>query len=114
MKRIATLLFLVLAVTLVAGAADQTTVKGYLMDKMCGGAHPEKASSHAKACAEKCSKSGFGVVADGKFIGFDEKGDKLAANLLKKSKKTEGIEVEVKGTQEGDKIAVTNIKESGM
>ena len=61
---------------------------------------------------EACMKSGYGIVtADGKFMKFDENGDKLALALLKGTKTEKNIQVEVGGTEEGDVLKVTDITE---
>lgn len=112
MKKLAIACVVVLiagSLTVVAGA--EKTVNGYLIDKMCG-AKPERAASHTKSCAEKCAGSGFGVVSEGKFLAFDEKGNQLASDLLKNSKQAKGIKVTVEGEQDGDTLKVTSLKEA--
>ncbi len=109
MKRVALLVVAVLAVGLILAAADKPVkVTGYLSDKMCGAS---KGANHTKDCIEKCTEHGLGVVSGGKFIAFDDNGNKLASDILKNSKKDKGIKVQVEGTRTGDTIAVKNIKE---
>ncbi len=110
MKKVAFVCALVLLVASL-GLAETTTVNGYLMDKMCG-AKPERAANHTKSCAEKCAGSGLGVVSEGKFLAFDEKGNQLASDLLKNSKQAKGIKVTVEGEQDGDTLKVKSIKEA--
>ena len=97
------------------------TMKGYLVDKMCATGMvkkaPEeamaKAAKHTKNCAldESCVESGFGLVYDGKWIKFDEAGDKKAVAWLKKIDKKNDLMVEVTGTHDGDLFKVASIKE---
>jgi hypothetical protein len=94
---------------------------GYLVDKMCGtgmvkgdaAKAADKGMKHTKACAldEDCAASGFGLVMDGKYVKFDESGDKLALEYLNKSEKKNGFLVEVSGMKDGDKIKVKSIAE---
>lgn len=95
------------------------TMSGYLVDKMCGTKMSkldkekatEKAMKHSKDCAleDMCKESGYGIVSDGKFIKFDENGDKLASTYFEKSKKEKDFVVNVKGTMDGDLMKVESI-----
>ena len=112
MKKLAIVTLVILALGTVALAGEgEKTWNGYLIDKMCG-AKPERAVNHSKSCTEKCAGSGLGVVADGKFIAFDEKGNQLGADLLKNSKQTKGVKIVVEGTQDGDILKVKSLKEA--
>lgn len=112
MKKLALLLVLALALgTLALAGEGQKTWNGYLIDKMCG-AKPERAANHSKSCTEKCAGSGLGVVTEGKFLAFDEKGNQLGADLLKNSKQTKGIKVTVDGKLDGETLQVTSLKET--
>jgi hypothetical protein len=112
-------LVLTLAVTASAAIAHASTVaiKGYLLDKMCSAKamkakDPEAvAKKHTKECAEKCTDSGFGIVANNKYYLFDAKGNELADALLKATQKTDSLAIEVVGTVDGDKINVESLKE---
>ncbi|HEY4611806.1 MAG TPA: hypothetical protein VII11_02365 [Bacteroidota bacterium] len=98
-----------------------STLKGYLVDKMCGAGYAkgdaakaaEKGMKHSKACAldEDCAASGFGIVMDGKYLKFDEAGDKLALEYLNKSEKKSDFLVEVAGTQDGNMVKVKSLSE---
>lgn len=95
---------------------------GYVVDKMCAVGMVkkgpkiamEKAMKHTKACAleDDCAASGFGLVMDGKFFKFDEKGDKLAAEYLDKTTKKRDLLVDVKGTLKGEVIDVASIADA--
>jgi hypothetical protein len=102
---------------LVAGLASAAQVDGVLIDKMCsakalsGGM--KAATAHDKACATAaaCEKSGYGVyTADGKWLAFDDAGNKKAVAALKGSKKTEDLRVSVMGDVNGDMIKVASLK----
>jgi hypothetical protein len=110
MKRLMIVAVVVLALASLGVAGEKATLSGYLVDKMCG-AKPERAANHSKSCTEKCAGSGLGVVADGKFVSFDEKGNQLGADLLKNSKQTKGVKVTVEGTQDGETLKVSKITE---
>jgi len=122
MKR--TLIFLTLFVFLLTAVVmahfQGKTYSGVLMDVACGSKTPKngdmtaRAKGHTRSCAlmESCAKSGYGIVADGKFYKFDDAGNAKAKSLLDASKKDKDIEVVVTGTMEGDKITVTDIKEA--
>jgi len=82
-----------------------------LMDAGCAAkedmlAHPE---NHPKSCALQCSKAGYGVVVDGKFIKFDEKGDELAAAALKKSEKKDHLAATITGELKDGTIEVKSL-----
>jgi hypothetical protein len=97
--------------------AEKSTLKGYIVDKMCASGHADELSTmapgHTKTCAlsEACLKSGLGIVSEGKWYGFDEKGSAKAASLLKKAKAEKGAMWEVTGVMTGDQLVVSSIKE---
>jgi len=135
MKKVLLLLVVLLAiVALGALACSKGTAemyKGYLSDVACGTSASGKAGDgtdmktepekHTVACmlAAPCAASGYGLLinegtASAKqyvFYKFDKKGNDLAATILKETKKTTGISVEVTGMKEKDMIKVTSIKE---
>jgi hypothetical protein len=108
MKRIVLTLF-VIALALPMAAA---TWKGVaLVDASCAAkakvmAHPE---NHTRACALQCSKAGYGAVVDGKFVKFDEKGNALAAEALKKSGKKDHLTATITGEMKDGTIAVSSL-----
>ncbi|MGE5313246.1 MAG: hypothetical protein ACM3Q4_00970 [Acidobacteriota bacterium] len=106
----------------VAASAQETkTVSGYLVDKMCASSMVKKspdeamarAAKHTRECAmeKDCAAAGYGVVSDGKWIGFDAAGNEKAAAYLKSTHKEDHLLVEVKGTLKGDVLNVTSIRE---
>jgi hypothetical protein len=105
-----------------SSGTKKTTFKGFLADKMCASGFTKsgdatiataKAKKHTKDCAleDDCKASGFGLVIGAKFYKFDGAGDKLALNYLNKTKKTDNLWVEVKGSPDGDNINVASIKD---
>ena len=97
--------------------AQQTTISGVLIDQACGAKmmdkdDPEKAAAaHPKSCAIKdaCAASGYAVIHGKEMIKFDDNGNKLAKDFLQQTDKTDDLRVTVKGTRDGDKIAVTSL-----
>jgi hypothetical protein len=78
-------------------------------------ANPEK---HTVACLKMpgCEASGYGIImknAEGKyeFTKFDDAGNKMAIDLLKKTKKTDNMMVKVLGTKEQGILKVKSIVE---
>jgi hypothetical protein len=81
-----------------------------LMDSHCVTKMADKPDEHARSCALQCSKGGYGVItADGKFLKFDEAGNKKALEALKKSDKKDHLRATVEGTLNGDVITVASI-----
>ena len=71
-------------------------------------ANPDK---HTRKCALECSKgNGFGILVDGAYLKFDEAGNKLALDGLKKTTKKDHLRVDVTGAKEGDSIKVQSVK----
>ena len=104
-----------------ATKADAKSTTGYLIDKMCGAKMAkldeakatEKAMNHSKDCAleDMCAEGGYGIMSNGKFIKFDEKGDKLATAYFAKSTKEKNFLVDVDGTVDGDVMKVEAIND---
>ena len=121
--------FLFASVSLMAQGSKKETKStadksftGYVVDKMCGTGMAkkdmktamERARKHTKECAleDDCAASGYGLMMDGKFVKFDEKGDKLAAEFFNKSKKKNDFLADVNGTMKGDMINVASIADA--
>jgi hypothetical protein len=112
----------IVALGAAALAQDGKTVtkKGYVVDKMCSAgimkkADPiERAAKHTKSCAleDHCASSGYGVVADGKWLAFDEKGSAKAKAAIESTKREKGLYYEVTGTVAGDVLTVASLKEA--
>jgi hypothetical protein len=124
MKRTALFVVVSLALSSLALAQEakkesKSSMTGYVVDAMCAKGMAKKespmeaAAKHTKDCAleEGCAASGYGVFSDGKWYKFDENGDKLAKDLIEKSKTEKGLMIEVTGEMKGDKLAVATINE---
>jgi hypothetical protein len=103
MKRIATACMFLAAIPAVA-----ETWSGTLVDVMCKG---KDLAGHTRECALTCAKSGFGVVlADGKFLKFDESGNAKTLGVLKAATKEKDLKAQVTGEKDGEIIQVTAIE----
>ena len=81
---------------------------GTVVDVMCKN---NDLARHTRECALKCSKSGYGIVlADGKFIKFDERGNVQALNALKATSREKDLKAKVTGTMKDDVIQVESIE----
>jgi hypothetical protein len=138
MKKV--VLFVVVLVAIVAigalaiGKGKSEVYKGYLADVLCATSpngiandgtnmktEPEK---HTLGCAlaPPCAASGYGLeINEGTamsknyvFYKFDQKGNDLAAKILKNTKKKDHLSVEVKGMKEKGMIKVISMKEITM
>jgi hypothetical protein len=109
-KMLAALLAVGLLVPVAALAGSWENVP--LIDQMCAKkekvtAHPE---NHPVGCLIKCSSSGYGVMTGGKYLKFDEAGNKKALAMLKETKKENDVRVNVTGEKQGDTIKVASLK----
>lgn len=110
-KMLAALLAFGLSVPVVALAESWEKVP--LIDQMCAKkekvtAHPE---NHPVGCLIKCSDSGYGVMtSEGKYLKFDQAGNKKALAMLKETKKENDVRVNVTGEMQGDTIKVASLK----
>jgi hypothetical protein len=113
--------FALTTVVLMAGilfAQEKTvTITGNLMDNACAESAKDigaRAKNHSTSCAlmDGCEKSGYAVYAeDNKLYKLDDKGNELAAGVLKNTKTAKGVKVSVEGTLDGDTIKVTKLTE---
>ncbi len=110
MKRVLLVASILAALPLAASA--EVWKNASLLDSMC--AAKEKVAknpdAHPTSCALQCAKSGYGIMADGKYLKFDEKGNEQIASELKATKKTDHLRVTVDGDLKGDTIAVKSVK----
>jgi hypothetical protein len=105
MKRI---LLLSAALSMLSIGAFAETWSGTLVDVMCKG---KDLAGHTTKCAVSCAKSGYGLVlADGKFVKFDEAGNAKALATLKSTGKEKDLKAKVSGTMDGDTVMVSSIE----
>jgi hypothetical protein len=110
---------LLIALGAIVYAQSSTSIKvnGYLIDNACADSAKElagRAKTHSVSCAlmDSCEKSGYSVVTDdNKRYTLTEKGDGMAADLLKNTKTTKGVKVAVEGSYNGSVLDVTKISE---
>jgi len=96
-------LFLALPIVAMADSFSGTVV-----DVMCKG---RDLASHTRQCNLNCAKGGFGLVlADGKFLKFNETGNAKALAILKASTKEKDIKAKVTGKLDGEVIQVEQIE----
>lgn len=120
-------IFLIAIGCAISGFAADTAYEGYLVDKFCGTAGTSKMDGsneitapqeHTVACQIACAKGGYGVmVKDGvayKFMPFDAKGNELATQILKSTKKVKGPTVQIMGTLKNGVIEVSGMKETQL
>jgi hypothetical protein len=90
-----------------AAAAFGDSWNGTLVDVMCKN---QDLANHTTDCALKCAKSGYGLVlADGKFLKFDESGNAKALAALKATSKEKDLKAKVTGTLDGDTVQVESV-----
>ncbi|HYG09202.1 MAG TPA: hypothetical protein VD835_04435 [Pyrinomonadaceae bacterium] len=102
-------------------ASQPVKLTGYLVDNMCAGEHPEAdeamvetAKGHPTACSlmPGCSATGYSLVVDNKIYKLDEAGNKSALTVLKATKATKGLRVEVEGSLDGNTLRATKVAEA--
>jgi hypothetical protein len=99
---------LIAAALLLASGALAETWSGTLVDVMCKG---KDLAGHTTKCAISCAKSGYGLVlADGKFVKFDEGGNAKALAALKSTGKEKDLKAKVSGSFDGETVQVSSIE----
>ena len=94
--------------TLFSSLAFAETWNGTLVDVMCKN---QDLAGHTTKCAIGCAKSGYGLVlADGKFVKFDEAGNAKALAALKATSKEKDLKAKVTGTLDGDNVQVESVE----
>lgn len=84
------------------------TWTGTVVDVMCKN---NDLASHTRDCAISCAKSGYGIVlADGRFIKFDERGNVKALAALKATSKDKELKAKVTGALKDEVIQVESIQ----
>jgi hypothetical protein len=103
------LAMVVVGLSIPAAALAATWEKAPLMDKNCVGKFGSNPDSHPTACLLKCASSGYGIMADGKWLKLDKAGNEKAMAALKATKKKDAVRVNVTGEMKGDEIAVSSL-----
>jgi len=103
------LLSLVLALLVTVPVFAATWENVAIVDAGCADKVMNDPDKHPRACMLDCADSGYGVVADGKFIKFDEKGNELAIEALKGSEKKNGIRADITGEIKDDVLHVETL-----
>ena len=98
-----------LAILAAASALANAEVwTGTVVDVMCKG---RDLAGHTRQCSLDCAKSGFGIVlADGKFVKFNESGNAKTLGLLKKATKEKDLKAKVTGMLDGEVIKVESVE----
>jgi hypothetical protein len=117
-KLLVIILSLAFAAVLYGQGAKEIKVTGYLIDNACAdsakGELGTRAKGHSVSCAlmDSCEKSGYSVVTDDNTrYKLNEKGEGIAAELLKNTKSTKGVKVAVEGNYNGTELDVTKLTE---
>jgi hypothetical protein len=117
-KLLVVILSLAFAAMLYAQDSKAIKVTGFLIDNSCAdsakGELGTRAKGHSVSCAlmDNCEKSGYSVVTDdNKRYKLNEKGEGMAAELLKNTKSTKGVKVTLEGNSNGDVVDVTKLTE---
>jgi hypothetical protein len=110
MKKVLLLMLAGVAVPLVLRA--ETWKSASLMDSSCASKAEMKANpdAHTTKCAIQCEKAGYGIVTkDGAFLAFDKAGNAKVEEVLKTTKKTDHLRVDVEGEKKGNEIQVKSV-----
>ena len=117
-KLLVIILSLAFAAILYAQDSKALKVTGYLIDNACAdsakGPLGTRAKGHTVSCAlmDGCEKSGYSVVTDDNTrYKLNEKGEGMAAELLKNTKSTKGVKVALEGNYNGSEVDVTKLTE---
>ena len=91
------------------------TIKGYLMDEPCAETHMntllQTAIGHPTGCSLKAVDRGLGMVYNGQWVPFDNKGSQKALDVVKKSEREQGLIVAASGIVKDNRFVVQRIKE---
>jgi len=92
-------------------AANETFTDVPVVDVNCSKKVAADPDSHTRACALKCSESGYGIITkDQQFVKLDAAGNAQVVAALKSSDKKDHLRANVSGDLQGDTLKVTSIK----
>ena len=100
-----------------ADAQENSKWRGYLIDRLCMKTVKDDPKAedfihhHTKSCLlmPACKKSGYTLYTDGNWLMPDEKGNRLAIEVIKASKRESEFLVEVEGRKNKDSIKIREI-----
>jgi hypothetical protein len=117
-KLLVVILSLAFTAMLYAQNSKAIKVTGFLIDNACAdsakGELGTRAKGHSVSCAlmDGCEKSGYSVVTeDNTRYKLNDKGEGMAAELLKNTKSTKGVKVALEGNYNGSEVDVTKLAE---
>src|SRR5258708_8385931 len=116
-RKVFALTIVVLMVGILFAQDKTVTITGNLIDNACAESAKDlgtRAKNHSTSCAmmDGCEKSGYAVyAADNKLYKLDDKGNDVAAGVLKSAQTKKGLKVAVEGTRDGTAIKVTKLTE---
>ena len=91
-------------------AAEETWKNVPVVDTSCLNRVKTNPDSHTTACALKCAKGGYGLIAeDGSYLKFDEAGNEKTVAALKATKKGDHLRATVVGEKDGEMIKVRSV-----
>jgi hypothetical protein len=99
------------AAALTGVLAAETFKDVSLIDSQCVDKVKANPDKHTVKCALSCEDGGYGILTtDGKYLKFDDAGNKKAAAALQATKKTDHVRATVEGTVAGDQLKVSSLK----
>ena len=98
------------AATLAAVLSAETWKNVSLIDSQCVDKVKANPDKHTVKCALSCEDGGYGILtAEGKYLKFDDAGNKKALAALHATTKTDHVRATVEGTVSGDQIKVASL-----
>jgi hypothetical protein len=92
-------------------AANETFTDVSVVDVNCSKKAAADPDAHTRACALKCSESGYGIITkDKQFVKLDVNGNAQVIAALKASDKKDHLRADVSGELQGDTLKVTSVK----
>src|SRR5258707_364211 len=100
-----------------AAQADIGKRYGYIVDRQCADSVKQDSNAesfvanHTKDCSLMCKNKGYNLYSGGKWLALDAQGNKLALEVLQKSKSERGLYVEAIGAVKDNILAVKSMRE---
>jgi hypothetical protein len=92
-------------------AATETFTDVSVVDVNCSKKADADPDAHTRACALKCSESGYGIITkDKQFVKLDANGNAQVIAALKVSDRKDHLRADVSGELQGDTLKVTSVK----